>query len=109
MITLVAKLAFQCLQYDSELRPTMNEVMEVLMDIKVVGRIDTYYNTKDLQTVNVLPLSETNDTIVLLKDFWRSPVFVTSPWQRNNSASTTLNSNGDRFSKKNDGYIKKPR
>ncbi|KAM0055833.1 putative protein kinase RLK-Pelle-WAK-LRK10L-1 family [Helianthus debilis subsp. tardiflorus] len=102
MITLVAELAFQCLQYDSELRPTMNEVLEVLMDIKAVGRIDTYYNTKDLQTVNVLPLSETNDAVVLLKDFRRSPVSVTSPWQSNNSASTTLNSNGDRFSMKND-------
>ncbi|KAI7727153.1 hypothetical protein M8C21_029988 [Ambrosia artemisiifolia] len=100
MITLVAELAFRCLQYDSEMRPTMNEVLDVLMDIQDMGRIDTYDSTRDLQTVNASPLSETNDTAVLLKDFRPSPISVINEWQSNTSASTTLSSNGDRLSLK---------
>ncbi|KAM0012223.1 putative protein kinase RLK-Pelle-WAK-LRK10L-1 family [Helianthus debilis subsp. tardiflorus] len=101
MITLVVELAFRCLQYDSDMRPTMNEVLDVLMDIQDVSRIDTYDSIKDLQTVNMLPLSETNDAVVLLKDFRPSPVSVTKEWQSNNGISTTLSSNGDRLSFKN--------
>ncbi|KAM0012233.1 putative protein kinase RLK-Pelle-WAK-LRK10L-1 family [Helianthus debilis subsp. tardiflorus] len=102
MITLVAELAFRCLQYDSDMRPTMNEVLDVLMDIQAVGRIATYDSNRDLQTVNVSPLSETNDAVVLLKDFLPSPVSVTSEWQSNNSASTTLSGKGDNLTMKND-------
>ncbi|KAJ0692888.1 putative protein kinase RLK-Pelle-WAK-LRK10L-1 family [Helianthus annuus] len=102
MIILVAELAFRCLQYDSDMRPTMNEVLDVLMDIQAVGSIDTYDSTRDLQAVNEPPLSETNDAVVLLKDFLPSPVSVTSEWQRNNSASTSLSSNEDKLSMKND-------
>ncbi|XP_076914719.1 LEAF RUST 10 DISEASE-RESISTANCE LOCUS RECEPTOR-LIKE PROTEIN KINASE-like 1.1 [Bidens hawaiensis] len=101
MITLVAELAFRCLQYDSDMRPTMNEVLDVLMDIQAMGRIDAYDSTKDLQTVTMQPLPETNDALVLLKDFLHSPVSVASEWQSNNSASTTLSINGDGMSKKN--------
>ncbi|KAJ0648356.1 putative protein kinase RLK-Pelle-WAK-LRK10L-1 family [Helianthus annuus] len=64
MITLVAELAFRCLQYDSDMRPTMNEVLDVLMDIQAVGRIDTNNSNRDLKTVNETPLSETNDAVV---------------------------------------------
>ncbi|KAI7757302.1 hypothetical protein M8C21_031430 [Ambrosia artemisiifolia] len=67
MITLVAELAFRRLQYDSDMRPTMNEVLDVLMDIQAVARIDTYNSTRDIQKVNVLPSCETNDALVLLK------------------------------------------
>ncbi|KAJ0692885.1 putative protein kinase RLK-Pelle-WAK-LRK10L-1 family [Helianthus annuus] len=102
MITLVAELAFRCLQYDSDMRPTMNEVLDVLMDIQAVSRIDTYDSNRDLQTVNVTPLSEANDAVGLLKDFLPSPVSVTSEWQSNNSASTTLSGNGDDLTMKND-------
>ncbi|KAJ0844347.1 hypothetical protein HanRHA438_Chr15g0701421 [Helianthus annuus] len=84
------------------MRPTMNEVLDVLMDIQAVGSIDTYDSTRDLQTVNELPLSETNDAVVLLKDFLPSPVSITSEWQRNNSASTSLSSNEDKLSMKDD-------
>ncbi|MFS8018089.1 putative protein kinase RLK-Pelle-WAK-LRK10L-1 family [Helianthus anomalus] len=101
MITLVAELAFRCLQYDSDMRPTMNEVLDVLMDIQAVGRIDTYDSNRDFQTVNVTPLSETNDAMVLLKDFLPSPVSATSEWQSNNSASTMLSGNGDNLTMKN--------
>ncbi|KAJ0692886.1 putative protein kinase RLK-Pelle-WAK-LRK10L-1 family [Helianthus annuus] len=99
MITLVAELAFRCLQYDSDMRPTMNEVLDVLMDIQAVGRIDTNDSNRDLKTVNVTPLSETNDAVVFLKDLLPSPVSITSEWQ---SASTSLSSYGDKLSMKND-------
>ncbi|KAM0055828.1 putative protein kinase RLK-Pelle-WAK-LRK10L-1 family [Helianthus debilis subsp. tardiflorus] len=102
MITLVAELAFRCLQYDSDMRPTMNEVLDLLMDIQAVGRMDTYDSNRDMQTVNVTPLSETNDAVVLLKDFLPSPVSATSEWQSNNSASTMLSGNGDNLTMKND-------
>ncbi|XP_076907030.1 LEAF RUST 10 DISEASE-RESISTANCE LOCUS RECEPTOR-LIKE PROTEIN KINASE-like 1.1 [Bidens hawaiensis] len=102
MITLVAELAFRCLQYDLDMRPTMNEVLEVLMDIQSVGRIDVYDSIRDLQTVNVQPLSETNDEVILLKDFVCSRVSVTSERKSNNSVSTTLSSSGDRSSVKNE-------
>ncbi|KAM0012225.1 putative protein kinase-like domain superfamily [Helianthus debilis subsp. tardiflorus] len=49
MITLVAELAFRCLQYDSDMRPTMNEVLNVLMDIQTLGRINAYESIRDLQ------------------------------------------------------------
>ncbi|GKB32391.1 protein kinase-like domain, concanavalin A-like lectin/glucanase domain protein [Tanacetum coccineum] len=80
MITSVAELAFRCLQYDSEMRPTMSEVLDVLMDIQAEGRQDA----DDLR-----PSSETNDIVVLLKNFPPSPVSVTGEWQSENSASTT--------------------
>ncbi|XP_076902772.1 LEAF RUST 10 DISEASE-RESISTANCE LOCUS RECEPTOR-LIKE PROTEIN KINASE-like 1.1 [Bidens hawaiensis] len=107
-ITLVAELAFRCLQYDSDMRPTMSEVLDVLMNIKAVVRIDAYDSIRNLQTLNVPPLSETNDAVVLLKDFLHSPVSVTSEWPSNTSATTTQSSYGDRFSMKNDSntYIK---
>ncbi|KAJ0450894.1 putative protein kinase RLK-Pelle-WAK-LRK10L-1 family [Helianthus annuus] len=105
MITLVAELAFRCLQYDSDMRPSMNEVLDVLMDIQTVGRIDVYDSIGDFQTVNVPPLpetNETNDAVVLLKDFRPSPVSVTYEWQSSSSASSTLSSIGDRLPRKND-------
>jgi hypothetical protein len=34
MITAVAELAFQCLQHDKDLRPSMAEVLEALQDIQ---------------------------------------------------------------------------
>ncbi|KAL4569363.1 hypothetical protein LXL04_024999 [Taraxacum kok-saghyz] len=69
MITSVAELAFRCLQFYSEIRPTMNEVLIVLEDIQVEGRIDTDESIKK---------SETSDMTVLLKDFPPSPVSFTT-------------------------------
>ncbi|XP_035839711.1 LEAF RUST 10 DISEASE-RESISTANCE LOCUS RECEPTOR-LIKE PROTEIN KINASE-like 1.1 isoform X2 [Helianthus annuus] len=92
MITLVAELAFRCLQYDSDMRPTMNEVLDVLMDIQTLGRINAYESIRDLQPVNVEPLSESSDVAVLFKDFQPSPVSVATEWQSYSSASTTLSS-----------------
>ncbi|KAK1423097.1 hypothetical protein QVD17_18392 [Tagetes erecta] len=101
MITAVAELAFQCLQHENEMRPTMNEVLDVLMDIQVVGTRAACDSTRDFRTVHLLPLSETKDSVVLLKEFRTSPVSVTSKWQSNSSTSTTRSNRGDRSSVKN--------
>ncbi|XP_022023188.1 LEAF RUST 10 DISEASE-RESISTANCE LOCUS RECEPTOR-LIKE PROTEIN KINASE-like 1.1 [Helianthus annuus] len=98
MITSVAELAFRCLQFDSEMRPTMNEVFDVLMEIQAEKMIDDGDNIRDLKTMNPPPLSEITDSAVLLKDFPPSPVSVTGEWQSSDSASFTLSSNGDRLS-----------
>ncbi|KAM0058588.1 putative protein kinase RLK-Pelle-WAK-LRK10L-1 family [Helianthus debilis subsp. tardiflorus] len=97
MITSVAELAFRCLQYHSEMRPTMQEVLDVLMEIQAERGIDVGDNIKDLETLNPPALTEIKDSVFLLKDFPPSPVSVSSEWQSNNTASTTLSSNGDRL------------
>ena len=97
MITSVAELAFRCLQYHSEMRPTMNEVLDVLMEIQGEGRIDDHDSIVHLETDKAPPPSETSDKVVLLKDFLPSPVSVTNEWQSETSASTTISSNGSRW------------
>ncbi|KAI3811949.1 hypothetical protein L1987_16647 [Smallanthus sonchifolius] len=97
MVTSVAELAFRCLQFDSDMRPTMNEVLDVLMEVQAERRTDGGDNIRDLEPVNSPSLSENNDSVVLLKDFPPSPVSVTRQWQSDNSASTTVSSNGDRL------------
>ncbi|CAI9276025.1 unnamed protein product [Lactuca saligna] len=78
MMTSVAELAFQCLQYYSEMRPTMNEVLDVLEDIQSPGRIDADESISDMEKAKPPPPSEASDKTVLLKDFLRSPVSITS-------------------------------
>ncbi|KAF5762119.1 putative transferase, protein kinase RLK-Pelle-WAK-LRK10L-1 family [Helianthus annuus] len=70
MITSAAELAYQCLQFDLEMRPTMNEVLDLLMEIQAGRRMDV----GDLESVNPPPLSEINDSVVLLKEFPPSPI-----------------------------------
>nr|GEW25358.1 leaf rust 10 disease-resistance locus receptor-like protein kinase-like 1.1 [Tanacetum cinerariifolium] len=81
MMTSVAELAFRCLQYHSEMRPTMNEVLDVLRDIQREGRIDDHDRIGDLETVKAPPPFETTDMELLLKDFPPSPVSINSEWQ----------------------------
>ncbi|KAL8248515.1 hypothetical protein R6Q59_005383 [Mikania micrantha] len=95
MITSVAEVAFRCLQYHSEMRPTMSEVLDELMNIQATGGAYVAYDS-------IIDLQKVNDAVVLLKDFRSSPVSVTGEWQSNNTASTTLSSNGDGLSMKND-------
>ncbi|KAJ0667441.1 putative protein kinase RLK-Pelle-WAK-LRK10L-1 family [Helianthus annuus] len=97
MITSVAELAFRCLQYHSEMRPTMHEVLDVLMEIQAERRIHVGDSIKDLETLNPPVLSKIKDSVFLLKDFPPSPVSVSSEWQSNNSAPTTLTSDVDRL------------
>ncbi|GJZ92265.1 leaf rust 10 disease-resistance locus receptor-like protein kinase-like 1.1 protein [Tanacetum coccineum] len=81
MMTSVAELAFRCLQYHSEMRPTMSEVLDVLRDIQREGRIDDHDRVGDLEIVKAPPLFETTDMELLLKDFPPSPVSINSEWQ----------------------------
>ncbi|KAJ0433631.1 putative protein kinase RLK-Pelle-WAK-LRK10L-1 family [Helianthus annuus] len=101
MITSVAELAFRCLQFDSVMRPTMNEVLHALMEIQDGKGIEDGGNIRDLETTNLPPLSEISDSVVLLKDFPPSPLSISSEWQSDNSVSTTVSSNGDRLPVKN--------
>ncbi|KAM0058587.1 putative protein kinase RLK-Pelle-WAK-LRK10L-1 family [Helianthus debilis subsp. tardiflorus] len=97
MITSVAELAFRCLQYHSEMRPTMHEVLDVFMEIQAERRIDVGESINDLETLNPPALSKIKDSMFLLKDFPPSPISISCKWQSNNSAPTTLTSNVDRL------------
>ncbi|KAJ0667444.1 putative protein kinase RLK-Pelle-WAK-LRK10L-1 family [Helianthus annuus] len=101
MITSVAELAFRCLQFDSVMRPTMNEVLHALMEIQDGKGIEDGGNIRDLETTNPPPLSEISDSVVLLKDFPPSPLSVSSEWHSDKSVSTTVSSNNDRLPVKN--------
>ncbi|MFS8028374.1 putative protein kinase RLK-Pelle-WAK-LRK10L-1 family [Helianthus anomalus] len=61
MITSAAELAYRCLQFDSKMRPTMKEVLDVLMEIQAGRRMDVV-----------------DDSVVLLKDFSPSPISVST-------------------------------
>ncbi|CAI9276030.1 unnamed protein product [Lactuca saligna] len=90
MITSVAELAFQCLQYYSEMRPTMNEVLEALKVIQSQGGIDSDDSISDMEKAKPPPPSAASDKTVVLKDFLPSPVSITSEWHSASTASTTL-------------------
>ncbi|KAK9276189.1 hypothetical protein L1049_005720 [Liquidambar formosana] len=89
MITSVAELAFRCLQQDTEMRPPMDEVLEVLKRIESekyeVGKTEEVDG--DAEEVKPLPSSESDD-VGLLKDMRlpSSPISVTQKWV---STSTT--------------------
>ena len=101
MTTLVAELAFRCLQYDSEMRPTMSEVLEVLEDIQGTRRTYGYDGIKESKHVDPPASLETiNDTTVLLGPS-PSPASVAVDWESGRSGSSTLSSSGDVLPKKN--------
>lgn len=79
MTTSVAELGFRCLQLDKELRPTMDEVLEILKQIQGVNES------------GMPPPSPESENVVLLKNnkFLHSPVGVTDQWL--SSRSTTPN------------------
>lgn len=62
MITQVAELAFQCLQEDKELRPSMREILEVLrlidskendvLEAKAVDKLRTSINCNSMPVGN---------------------------------------------------------
>ncbi|CAN4121788.1 unnamed protein product [Withania somnifera] len=71
----VAKLAFRCLQLDKDIRPTMDEVLDILR--KIQGG-EFHHNEKTLGTsasfslfksksVNIPPLSPESDEVALIK------------------------------------------
>ncbi|MCD7454795.1 hypothetical protein HAX54_026089 [Datura stramonium] len=71
----VAKLAFRCLQLDKDIRPTMNEVLDILRKIQggefhqTEKRFDTSasFNLFKSKSVNIPPFSPESDEVALLK------------------------------------------
>ncbi|KAE9586062.1 putative protein kinase RLK-Pelle-WAK-LRK10L-1 family [Lupinus albus] len=78
MVNAVSELAFRCLQSSKDMRPSMEEVVETLLDIQSYGN-----------QPEVLDISE-NDVVVLLKD---DPPPL-SPDSNAASKSTTPNASG---------------
>ncbi|RWR82057.1 Protein kinase domain-containing protein [Cinnamomum micranthum f. kanehirae] len=82
MITLVAGLAFRCLQDDKENRPSMEEVFESLR-----GIVSEEYNVEKVEEVN----TPADDEVMLKKMPPLSPDAVTDAWE---SRTTTTNTSG---------------
>ncbi|XP_071715848.1 LEAF RUST 10 DISEASE-RESISTANCEUS RECEPTOR-LIKE PROTEIN KINASE-like 1.2 [Rutidosis leptorrhynchoides] len=90
----VAELAFRCLQFDSETRPTMVEVLEILKDIQVEkGIIDDIEELNPSKVDVPPPHSPENEGAGLLKggSITASPVSVTVKWHSTSSESTIPN------------------
>ncbi|CAL5350212.1 unnamed protein product [Camellia sinensis] len=95
MITSVAEVAFRCLQLEKEMRPTMDEVLEALKDIKQYKNENTGEGIDNVgvSTGARSPSSPQSDNVVLLKKIksLSSPDSVTNRWV---SSSTTSISSG---------------
>ncbi|MED6127768.1 hypothetical protein PIB30_091320 [Stylosanthes scabra] len=94
MVVSVAELAFQCLQRDKDLRPSMDKVLEVLKTIESGKKNDD--EAEHLEVVDGLPGNVNSpewDQIGLVKNVKppSSPVTVTDSWE---SKSTTPNVSG---------------
>lgn len=86
MTTLVAELAFRCLQFDSETRPTMVEVLEVLKGIQVEESGDDVNSIKS----ELPPASpETEHSGLLKRQVTASPISVTAKWHSTSSELST--------------------
>ncbi|KAK1297846.1 putative serine/threonine-protein kinase [Acorus calamus] len=85
MVTMVAELAFQCLQAEKEMRPSMDEVLEALKTINSGG-----YELREVEEedVNATP---TDDSSLLKNNHPCSPDSVVGVWP---SKSTTPNTSG---------------
>ncbi|KAF3657285.1 putative receptor serine/threonine kinase [Capsicum annuum] len=89
MTTSVAELAFQCLQLETDLRPTMDEVLETLKHIQS-NNTDHIKDEKTKDSIidktdcngEKAPTSPTSDKTVLLKKMQLppSPISVTEKW-----------------------------
>ncbi|XP_076902195.1 LEAF RUST 10 DISEASE-RESISTANCE LOCUS RECEPTOR-LIKE PROTEIN KINASE-like 1.2 [Bidens hawaiensis] len=90
MIQQVAELAFRCLQFDSETRPAMNEVLDVLKAIRVEDSDDIAELT--IAESKLPPPTPENEGVELLKGrITTSPVSVTAKWYSTSSGSITPN------------------
>ncbi|KAL9257798.1 LEAF RUST 10 DISEASE-RESISTANCE LOCUS RECEPTOR-LIKE PROTEIN [Drosera capensis] len=95
MTSLVAELAFQCLQPEKEFRPSMNEVLEALKRIESTdyGALEAEELNENNQVLNnaeTIASPEESDEVVLLKNVHHppSPDTVINDWV---SRSTTPN------------------
>ncbi|GKU90280.1 hypothetical protein SLEP1_g4290 [Rubroshorea leprosula] len=97
MTTLVAELAFQCLQKEKEMRPTMDEVLEELKRIQggdpKQDNVEGQLRTLEVKGEPPPPSPPTYDEAALLKNIrqLRSPDSVIDKWV---SSSTTPNNSG---------------
>ncbi|OIS95741.1 PREDICTED: LEAF RUST 10 DISEASE-RESISTANCE LOCUS RECEPTOR-LIKE PROTEIN KINASE-like 1.1 [Nicotiana attenuata] len=91
----VAELAFQCLQVVKDVRPKMEEVLEMLKTIKE-GEWKNYHRKEitgkctELSRVKARIPSETEDAVLLKKNIPASPDTVIDTW----ASSSTTNSTG---------------
>ncbi|CAN4088814.1 unnamed protein product [Withania somnifera] len=85
MITAVAELAFQCLQNDRDLRPSMPEVLEALLGIQSMDKTPTEIGKPS-----------PGDDAVLLKShaLSLSPASVISKWTSSSMSTTPASSTG---------------
>ncbi|KAG8366643.1 hypothetical protein BUALT_Bualt17G0101000 [Buddleja alternifolia] len=94
MTTSVAELAFRCLQLEKDLRPSMDEVLDFLINIQSGedGECDGEINRTG-PGKKIPPSPETDDAVLLKnKNFQSSPTAVTDVWV--SSGSTTTSSIG---------------
>ncbi|GFP85382.1 hypothetical protein PHJA_000681900 [Phtheirospermum japonicum] len=92
MTTSVAELAFRCLQPDKDMRPSMNEVVDFLIDIQG-GEDCKYEKVKGLNgNCGKIPPSPEADDAVLLKKknlLMSSPNAVIDSWASSSSTNTS--------------------
>ncbi|KAL1188209.1 LEAF RUST 10 DISEASE-RESISTANCE LOCUS RECEPTOR-LIKE PROTEIN KINASE-like 1.1 [Cardamine amara subsp. amara] len=95
MTTMVAELAFQCLQQDNAMRPTMEQVVEELKGIQNEELKSQNYDYRE-ETVTPHPSPPDWGEASLIKNvkFPRSPISVTDQWT---SKSTTPNTSAYEF------------
>nr|VDC61815.1 unnamed protein product [Brassica rapa] len=87
--TMVAGLAFQCLQQDGTMRPTMEQVVKELKEIQNGEQKCQYYNYREeTVTPHPSPPDWGEASLIENKKFPRSPISVTEQWT---SKSTTPN------------------
>lgn len=95
MVIAVAELAFQCLQQDNDMRPTMCEVLEALKMIEsgndLPDNLKPAFDNAGMKTNILPPPSPDCDEIGLLKKkrLLSSPISVTQKWP--STRSTTPN------------------
>ncbi|CAL8096796.1 unnamed protein product [Prunus armeniaca] len=95
MVIAVAELAFQCLQLDNDMRPTMCEVLEALKTIEsgndLADNLKPAFDNAGMKTNILPPPSPDCDEIGLLKKkrLLSSPISVTQKWP--STRSTTPN------------------
>ncbi|XP_016652035.1 PREDICTED: LEAF RUST 10 DISEASE-RESISTANCE LOCUS RECEPTOR-LIKE PROTEIN KINASE-like 1.2 isoform X2 [Prunus mume] len=95
MVIAVAELAFQCLQQDNDMRPTMCEVLEALKMIEsgndLPDNLKPAFDNAGMKTNILPPPSPDCDEIGLLKNkrLLSSPISVTQKWP--STRSTTPN------------------
>lgn len=93
----VAELAFRCLQFDSETRPTMNEVLEFLKGIQGEGDNNVGELNVNAGKAQMPPASPETEDVVLLKEVdvvMASPLTVTAKWHSTGSGVTTPTTSG---------------